>query len=328
MKRSLFIIGEIGANHLGSLDRALAIVDAAADAGVDLVKLQAWTPGTMSYHHDPLPPDSPWHTRTLPDLYAECFTPWAWFPPIFDYAMAKGIIPFASAFDIEAVEMLAELRCPIHKIASNEITDHQLIRRMGRTGRPLLISTGCASAPDIGGAVRTARNAGAQDITLLQCTSEYPAPVESANLATMNDMRHRWGCEAGLSDHTVGIGVAVAAAALGAAVIEKHLTLERADGGPDAGFSMEPAEFKAMVTACRQAALARGSVEYASGPWALRRSLWVVKDMAPGDEFTALNVRTARPNLGLDCREVGNVYGRYAAVRIQAGTPLAQGMIE
>ncbi len=325
MRRGPFIVAELSANHLGSLDRALAIVDAAIEAGADAVKLQAWTPGTMSYDTTPLPLESPWPGRSLPELYEECFTPWAWFPVIFDYAMSKGIIPFASAFDLEAVEMLEALRCPIHKVASNEITDHQLIRAMARTTKPLMISTGCGTIQDIRAAVQVARSAGCQDTTVLKCTSAYPAPVEEANLATMEDMEIRWGCKAGLSDHTLGIGVAVAAAALGAAVIEKHLTLERADGGPDAGFSMEPAEFKTMVAACRQAAAAVGDVQYEEGPFPLRRSLWVAQPIKAGEEITRNNVRSARPGIGLDCRAAPKVWGKVAKRDIPAGIPLTDG---
>ena len=325
--RTPFIIAEVGPNHLGSLDRALAIIDAAAAAGADAVKFQCWTRDTMSYDHSLLT-DGAWAGNSLPVLYQQCYTPMSWFTKLFDHALAKGVIPFASAFDIEAVEFLDNVcRTPFHKVASNEITDHQLIRRMGKSGKPMMISTGAANLPDIGAAVRVARNAGCPDITLLKCTSEYPAPIERANLAVMREMRLRWGCDAGLSDHTNGIAVAIAAAALGASVIEKHLTLERADGGPDASFSMEPEEFRLMVTLCREAVQAVGFDVYGHPNLALRRSLWAVKDIAEGEVFTADNVRTARPNKGLDCREVGNVYGRRANVAIAAGTPLAWNLV-
>jgi pseudaminic acid synthase len=324
--RTPFIIAEVGANHHGSLTRALELVDAAARAGADSVKFQCWTPDTMSYDYRLLTV-GPWAGVHLPGLYRNCLTPWAWFPVLFERAMSQGLIPFASAFDIEAVQFLEKMRCPIHKVASNEITDHQLIRAMAKTGKHMIISTGCATIPDIGAAVRMARSNGCDHITLLKCTSEYPAKIEDANLATMRSMASRWGCDAGLSDHTVGSVVAITAAALGATVIEKHLTLARSDGGPDAAFSMEPAEFMAMVADCRLAVTAVGIEDYPLGPHPYLRTLWVVKDIAAGETFSALNVRTARPNKGMDCREIGTVYGRVANVAITAGTPLTRNLI-
>lgn len=321
------IIGEVSCNHLGSLARALQIIEATAQSGADAVKFQCWSPGTMCVS-DYVVERGAWTGRRLRDLYEECFTPWEWFPTMFDLARTRGLVPFASAFDAKAVDFLETLACPIYKIASYEITDLPLIEKVSATHRPLMISTGAGNYDEINAAVVKAQAAGASNITLLKCTSSYPAPVEEANLATMDAMRRRWHTDVGLSDHTLGIGVAVAAATLRADVIEKHLTLSRADGGPDAGFSMEPDEFKAMVRACRQAAEAVGSVSYEGTHDKLRRSLWIARDVPHGSALQRADICSARPELGMPARDLEAFIGRIAASDILAGTPLTWDLVD
>ncbi len=302
-----FIVAELSANHLGDFDRAILIVEAAAEAGADSVKLQTWTPGTMCVSDYTLD-SGPWKGRKLRELYEECFTPWAWHERIFERARALGMVPFSAAFDRGAVDFLESLGTDRHKVASFELTDLPLIRYMASKGKPMILSTGMATRDEIGAALQAAIHYYEVDghfayrvPTLLKCTSAYPADASDANLAVLEeqDIYTRWG----VSDHTLGIGVACAAAALGAQYIEKHLTLSRADGGPDAGFSMEPAEFKQMVTECRRAAKAIGVPSYGPGPHEstqLRRSLWVIRDTKAGEPLRlGENVATARPALGL-----------------------------
>jgi len=253
-----FIVAELSCNHQGSLDRALALVDAVVDAGADAIKLQTWTPGSMVQDHTYVMRTGPWRGRNLANLYHEAHTPWEWHPVIFDYAQKQGIEAFSTPFDVGALEFLESLNCPRYKVASFSLINLPLIRAIAETRTPIILSTGMATEEEINAAIDAS---GYNDLTLLKCTSAYPADASDANLATMQDMAAFYG-NSGLSDHTPGIGVAVAAAALGATVIEKHLTLLRADGGPDAAFSMEPDEFKQMVTACRQAAAAIGTVRY------------------------------------------------------------------
>ena len=258
-----FIVAELSCNHGGSLDRALELVRAAADAGANAVKLQTWTPGTMVSDHAAVMETGPWAGQNLAKLYEEAHTPWHWHKPIFDYAQSRGIEAFSTPFDVGALEFLETLGCPRYKIASFEIIDLDLIKSVAATGKPLIMSTGMATRKEIALATVAAYSQKCRDLTLLKCTSAYPASAEDANLATMQALArgYPW-CGVGLSDHTRGIGVAVGAAALGATVIEKHLTLLRADGGPDAAFSMEPDEFEDMVIACRQAAAAIGRVYF------------------------------------------------------------------
>lgn len=257
-----FIVAELSANHLGSLERALRIIDEAKRAGADAVKFQTFTVAGMVEDPKAVLTSGPWAGRSLGDLYAEAMTPRSWHQVLFAYARAIGIEPFSTPFTPDDVDFLEEFDCPRYKIASFELTDHALIRYAARTGKPLIMSTGMADRFEIAAAVGIATGAGCGDVTLLKCTSAYPAPPEEANLRTMVDMAGRYIVKTGLSDHTPGIGVAVAAAALGASVIEKHLTLSRADGGPDAAFSMEPDEFAQMVTECRRAAAAMGEIHY------------------------------------------------------------------
>jgi pseudaminic acid synthase len=279
------IIAELSANHLGSLKRALAIVDEAAKAGADAIKLQTFTPEQM-VEPGTLIKSGPWAGSDALDLYREAHTPREWHEPLFERAHARGLIAFSSVFHPDDVDFLESLRCPIYKIASFELTDHRLIRYAAETGKPIVLSTGMASLQEIAGAAvaATLHTTGAPRLTVLKCTSAYPASPADANLATMADLRKRYGCAVGLSDHTKGIGVAVAAAALGADMIEKHLTLRRSDGGLDAAFSMEPAEFRAMVTECRRAAEALGEVRY--GPSAAEEAHLQLR-RAPGGKRAA-----------------------------------------
>lgn len=325
-----FIVAEMSANHLGSLDRALKIVECAALAGANGLKLQTWSPGTMCVDKSYVLPKGPWAGRKLSELYAEAWTPWEWHPPIFEHARKLGLIPFSAAFDNASVDFLETLGVDRHKVASFELTDLPLIRYMASKGKPMILSTGMATWEEIRRAVGTV--AGCQNLTLLKCTSAYPADASDANLIAGEDVsgytfgRIAIGTKWGLSDHTQGIGVACAAAALGVSMIEKHLTLKRSDGGPDAGFSMEPEEFKQMVTECRRAAAAIGTVKYGPGPsedTSLRRSLWTIKDIKKGDRLVLNeNVATARPALGLH-PAIDLTYS-LAAMDMEAGKPLTQ----
>jgi pseudaminic acid synthase len=333
-----FVIAEMSGNHNQSLERALAIVDAAADAGADALKLQTYSPDTMTLDLDEREfhigdPASPWEGTSLYRLYGEAYTPWDWHAPLFDRARARGLVAFSSPFDASAVAFLESLDVPCYKIASFENTDLPLIRRVAATGKPVIISTGMASQAELEETVTAARAAGCRDLVLLKCTSTYPASPEHSNLATIPDLRVRFGCEVGLSDHTMGTEVALAAVALGATVIEKHLTLARADGGVDSTFSMEPPEMAQLVTESARAWQALGRVSY--GPTdaekpslQFRRSLYIVKALAQGDVITREHVRAIRPGLGLAPKHLDDVVGRRAAVAIARGTPLAWGLLD
>jgi N-acetylneuraminate synthase len=326
------VVAELSGNHNQSLDRALAIVDAAAEAGVDAIKLQTYTADTMTLdlaegEFRISDPRSPWHGRTLYDLYKEAHTPWEWHAPIFKRAREKGLAAFSTPFDASAVDFLEQLGVPCYKIASFEIVDLPLIREVAATGKPMILSTGMATVAEIDEAVRTAKEAGCPEIVLLKCTSTYPADPAESDLRTIPHMRELFGCEVGLSDHTLGIGVAVASVALGAAVIEKHFTLSRADGGVDAAFSLEPQEMKQLVEEARRAWQAIGNVRY--GPTerekaslVFRRSLYVVKDLEPGDVLTKDNVRAIRPGYGLPPKYLDAVLGRKVVKHVPEGTPL------
>jgi N-acetylneuraminate synthase len=327
-----FIVAEISANHRQNLAEALAIVEAARDAGADAVKLQTYTADTLTIDSDgpwfTVGSDSPWSGRTLYELYQEAHTPWEWHAPLAEAASKAGLIWFSTPFDDSAVDLLERLGAPAYKIASFELVDTALVRRVGATGRPMIMSTGMASLAEIETAVETARAAGADQIALLKCTSAYPAPAEEMNLATIPHLAAAFGVPVGLSDHTLGIAVPVAAVALGACIVEKHLTLDRAAGGPDSAFSLEPGEFKAMVAAVRTAERALGAVSYQVQPHELpsrvfRRSLFVVRDTAEGEPFTAENVRSIRPGNGLPPRHLERILGRPAKRAIARGTPLS-----
>lgn len=322
-----FMIAELGASHMGNLARAYSLIEAAADADANAVKVQTWDPDSMVLDPERHLTCGPWVGRKMADLYRAAQLPWDMHEKIFERCKAFGMVGFSTAFDHKALAFLESIGCPMYKIASFEIVDLDLIDAVAGTGKPMLISTGMATAGEIADAYWTANRAGCKNLTLLKCTSAYPAGPWDANLATMRDMATRYECDVGVSDHTLGIGVAVAASALGADVIEKHLTLRRADGGPDAGFSMEPAEFKAMVAACRQAEVAFGAVRY--GPTAseepqvaLRRSLHISRDLPAGHELQRSDATTARPADGLPPKFLTSLIGRKLKGPAKRGDPI------
>jgi pseudaminic acid synthase len=329
-----FIIAEMSGNHNQSLDRALAIVDAAADAGAHAIKLQTYTADTMTLDLDTPhfridDPKSLWHGEILYRLYEKAHTPWDWHAPIFERARSRGLVPFSTPFDETAVAFLESLDAPCYKIASFENTDHALIRRVAATGKPLIMSTGMATVGEIDESVAVARAAGCKHLALLKCTSAYPATAADANLLTIPNMRELFRCEVGLSDHSMGVGVAIAAVALGATVIEKHFTLVRADGGVDAAFSLEPSELSTLVCETRQAAEARGQVLYGAHAAAekasvqFRRSLYFIADLAAGTEITAEHIRSIRPGFGLPPRVLDTVIGSRLRNDVKRGSPVS-----
>lgn len=328
-----FIIAELSGNHNQSLDRALSIVSAAAHCGAHALKIQTYTPDTMTLDLDSgefciADEDSLWKGTSLHKLYAQAYTPWEWHQPIFEHARKLGLIAFSTPFDASAVEFLETLDAPCYKIASFENTDLPLIRTVAATGKPLIISTGMASLAELDETVRTARACGCRDLVLLKCTSTYPAAAENSNILTIPHMRAAFGCEVGLSDHTSGTGVAVASIALGASVIEKHFTLQRADGGVDSAFSMEPEEMRALVQETQRAWEALGAISY--GPTSaerkslqFRRSLYVTCDLLPGDRLTPQNLRAIRPGGGLPPKYIDLFMGRRVCGAIKRGTPVS-----
>ena len=333
-----FIIAEMSGNHNQSLERALAIVDAAADAGVDAVKIQTYTADTMTIDIDTgeffiSDKDSLWKGETLYHLYEKAHTPWEWHKAIFERCKERGIMGFSTPFDDTSVEFLEDLGVLCYKIASFENVDLPLIRKVARTGKPIIASTGMTSVAELSDLVQTARENGCTDLTLLKCTSSYPASPEGTNLRTIPHMRELFGCAVGLSDHTLGIGASVASVALGAAVIEKHFTLSRAEGGVDAAFSLEPAEMAQLVRECRTAALALGAVSYERAEQEqkslqFRRSLYVVEDMKAGDVFTEKNLRRIRPGMGLSPKYYDIILGKKANCNITRGTAVQWDLIE
>ena len=333
--RPPFVIAELSGNHNGELSRALTLIDAAADAGADAVKLQTYTADTITIDHD-----GPgfrldgglWHGRTLYELYSEAFTPFEWHSALFAHARKRGLICFSSPFDETAVDLLESLDAPAFKIASFEAIDLPLIARAARSGKPLIISTGMTSPAEIAAAVRTAEDAAAGGVCLLHCVSAYPATFAEANLVMIPRLEADYGCVVGLSDHTPGTAAAVAAVALGARVIEKHFTLARADGGPDSAFSLEPAELKQLVDDCRSAFDALGVAAYKRSETEahnrqFRRSLYVVRDVAEGAVLTKDDVRSIRPGYGLDPAKLPEVLGKTAARALKRGEPFAMEMI-
>jgi pseudaminic acid synthase len=331
-----FIIAELSGNHNGDIERALAMVDAAKAAGADAIKLQTYTADTLTIDHGGpgfVIESGLWKGRRLYELYQEAATPWDWHPRLFERAAELGVIIFSTPFDPSAVGFLQRLRAPAYKIASFELVDLPLIACVARTGKPMIMSTGLASPEEIGEAVAAARGAGAEDLVLLHCTSGYPTPAREMHLRTMGDLAAAHGVVVGLSDHTLGSAVSVAAVALGAMVIEKHFTLARADGGPDAAFSLEPHEFKRLVDDCRTAWEALGDVHYAEveserAQRDLRRSLYVVADIAKGAPLTEENVRSIRPGYGLPPKHLPDVMGQIATRDLPRGTPLDWSMLE
>lgn len=327
-----FVIAELSGNHGGSLERALRIVHAAADAGASAVKLQTFTPDSMTLDLDRpdftiTEPSSLWYGRRLYDLYAEAATPWEWHRTILDHAAELGLVAFSSPFDVEAVRFLESLDVPCYKIASLENNDNRLIEAVARTGKPVIISTGASTLEEVDEAVEVARGAGCRELILLKCTSGYPTPPQDANLLAVPMMRARYGCEIGLSDHSAGIGVAVAAVALGASVVEKHVIDSRASGGVDAAFSLEPDELAALVTETGRAQQARGEAVLAptsseEGTRSRRRSLYVTANIRAGERFHDDNVRSVRPSRGLHPRHLEEVLGSTATTDLDAGTAL------
>lgn len=329
-----FIIAEMSGNHNQSLDRALAIVDAAAAAGADAIKLQTYTADTMTikgaYKIDD--PGSLWYGKELHDLYKEAFTPWEWHAAIFERAKNLGMLAFSSPFDETAVDFLEKLGAPFYKIASFENTDWPLLKRVAQTGKPVIMSTGVSTLAELDESVALLRQHGCTQLVLLKCTSTYPASPENSNVLTIPHMSSLFRCPVGLSDHTMGIGAAVAAVALGARVIEKHFTLRRADGGVDSAFSLEPAELKSLVVECERAFLSMGKIQYGVQASELKsknfkRSLYFAKSLQKGDTITADAIRIIRPGNGLPTKFLQQVIGRTVKSAVEPGTPVVWDLI-
>ena len=332
-----FIIAEMSGNHNQSLERALALVDAAANAGAHGLKLQTYTADTMTldldedeFHIANLNPL--WNGTSLYKLYQEAHTPWEWHEPIFKRAAELGIIAFSSPFDATAVDFLEKFNAPCYKIASFENTDLPLIRKVAATGKPIIMSTGMASIAELDEAVTAARAAGCQDLILLKCTSSYPSTPKNTNVATIPHMRQLFGCEVGLSDHTMGMGAAIAAVALGATVVEKHFTLRRADGGVDSAFSAEPEEIGALVTETERAWQALGQVRYGATESEIkskdyRRSVYVTRDLQAGEVLAPDNIRVIRPGFGLPPKFFDQLIGRPVRKAVKRGTPMSWDLV-
>ncbi len=333
-----FVIAEMSGNHNQSLERAFEIVDAAAEAGAHALKLQTYTADTITFNGTSdefviKDQNSLWKNQNLHKLYQMAYTPWEWHKPIFDRAKAHGMLAFSSPFDTTAVDFLESLDVPCYKIASFENTDHILLKKVAQTGKPVIMSTGVASIADIQESVGVLRKYGCKDLVLLKCTSTYPATPESTNLLTIPHMKDLFDCQIGLSDHTMGIGAAVAAVALGARVLEKHFTLRRADGGVDSSFSLEPEELKNLVIESERAFLAMGKVNYILSEkeqksLQYKRSLYVVEPMKAGDVFSEKNVRSIRPSNGLHTRYYDEILGKTATQAIEAGTALSWELVK
>lgn len=326
-----YVIAEVSANHNGSLDKALAIIDAAADASADAVKLQTYTPDTMTIDCDGpgfVIEGGLWQGKKLYDLYRWAHTPWTWHAALFARARERGLHVFSTPFDASAVDFLRQFDPPAYKIASFEATDIPLLQAVAREGKPVILSTGMTTRAEVSDSVKALRAAGSRDVVLLHCVSGYPTDPCDSHLATIPDLALSYDCVIGLSDHTLGTAVATAAIALGATVIEKHITLDRGDGGPDAGFSLEPDEFACLVKDCRTAWQSVGSartqpLETEKEMRKLRRSLYAVRDIAAGQSLTTENVRAIRPGYGLPSKELDRVIRCRAAREIARGTPLS-----
>jgi N-acetylneuraminate synthase len=331
-----FVIAEMSGNHNQSLERALEIVDRAADAGCHGLKIQTYTADTMTIDakDSRFIVDLPlWKGRSLYELYQEAHTPWEWHAPIFERATARGMVPFSTPFDSTAVDFLESLKAPLYKIASFENTDIPLIKRVAKTGKPIIMSIGMASLAEIDEAVRTIRSCGNDQIILLKCTSSYPASPENSNILTIPHLRDMHNVLAGISDHTLGLGVAVASVALGGRVIEKHFCLSRAEGGVDSAFSLEPLEMRALVEESERAFLGLGKVSYEATDSEvkskrLRRSIFVVKDIEPGETFSTENVRVIRPSDGLEPKHLERILSKRSRIAIKRVTPLAWEMVD
>lgn len=334
---SPFVIAELSGNHDQSLDKALAMVEAAAASGAHAIKLQTYTADTITLdvHEREFfidNPDSLWHGNSLYQLYEKAYTPWEWHKPIFDRAHQLGLIAFSSPFDLTAVDYLESLDVPCYKIASFENTDHGLIAAVAKTGKPVIVSTGMATQAELAEAVEVLRDNGCEDFILLKCTSHYPARPKDANLLTIPHLRSLFNCEVGLSDHTAGIGVSVAAVALGATVIEKHFVLDRGEGGVDSEFSMEPHEFKALVQECERAHDALGKIHYGCTEQEVasrkhRRSLYIAEDLKAGDILTEATLRSVRPGLGLPTKYLPVLLGRAVKRDVAKGTAMRWDLI-
>lgn len=336
-KQRPFIIAELSGNHNQSLERALSLIDAAADAGADAIKLQTYTADTMTLNINEgdfsiTDKKSLWVGRSLYDLYEEAHTPWEWHDALFKKAQERGIIAFSSPFDKTSVDFLETLNVPCYKVASFESTDLPLVRYIASKGKPMIISTGMATVGEIEETVAAAREAGCKELILLKCTSTYPANAENTNISTIPHMKALFGCEVGLSDHTMGIGVSIASIALGASVIEKHFTLDRSDGGVDSTFSIEPRELEILVQSANNAKDSIGKVSY--GPIGaekksvqFRRSIYIVQDVKQGDVLTQKNIRIIRPGYGLAPKQLDFVLGRQVTQDIKAGTALSWDLI-
>lgn len=331
-KQPVYVVAEVSANHHQDYDRAVRIVHAAKEAGADAVKVQTYTPDTITIpcnrEEFRIGGGTLWDGRTLHDLYGEAYTPWEWQPKLKQVADDLELDFFSSPFDASAVDFLEKMNVPAYKLASFELVDIPLIQKIARTGKPLIISTGMATLEEVGEALQAARQAGATQIALLKCTSAYPASPDDMNLQTIPELVRLFELPIGLSDHTMGISVPVAAVALGACLIEKHITLSRSVKGPDSAFSLEPQEFKAMVGAVREAERSLGSVHFGvsdheASSRVFRRSLFVVQDVKRGDRFTPENVRSIRPGHGLHTRHLPEVLGKQASRDIERGTPLS-----
>lgn len=331
MREYPLFVAEISANHMGSLSRAHQLIDASVDAGASAVKFQTYTPDTMTLDVDGLAVSEGhelWGGRSLYTLYQEAMTPWEWHAELFDHCRTRGVIPFSSPFDPTAVDFLESLNAPIYKIASLETSDHQLIRLVGETGKPTIISTGATELDEIEELVSVFRATGNQDLTLLVCTSSYPAEPRDANISRMELLRTKFNVKVGLSDHTLGIGTSIAAITLGATVIEKHITLDRVLGGVDSAFSMEPLEFAQLVKEGKSAAESLGSSAWSIQPSEnesrrLRRSLYIIRDVKKGEYVSPENVRAIRPGQGISPKHLVSIIGKSFNQDLTLGTPLS-----